>query len=249
MQESLNQPKVALITGAARRVGAAIACRLHRAGWNVVLHCHASKQEALDLAAKLNAARAHSAVVCEALLGKPATAAKLVAEAVAAWGRLDALVNNASRFYPTPVGQTEESAWDDLFDSNVKAPYFLAEAAVLPLNQTEGVIINIVDTHSEFPLGGYGVYCLTKAALAMMTRVLAKELAPRIRVNGVSPGSVVWPEGENTLSSEAKDKIINGTLLKRHGSAEEIAGAVHYFVCEAPFVTGQILAVDGGRHI
>lgn len=243
-----NQPnKVALITGAARRVGAAIARHLHRAGFQVVLHYRHSQAEAAALCAELNHIRPHSAATVCADLTAPGAAELMIKDALVAFGRLDVLVNNASQFYKTAVGSTTEKAFDDLMSANMKAPYFITQAASEALKAAEGSVINIIDIHGQRPLRDYAVYSMSKAALWMMTQALAKELAPNVRVNGVAPGAIAWPEGENALSSDVKDKIINETLLKRHGSAEDIASAVVYLAAGAPYVTGQVLVVDGGR--
>lgn len=239
--------KVALVTGAARRVGATIARHLHAAGFCVVVHYRVSQSEAEALCAELNQARPNSCISVGADLTLPGAGSALVNAALAAFGRLDVLVNNASQFYKTAVGSTTEPDFDNLMAANVKGPYFLTQAATQALRASEGVVINIIDIHGQRPLRDYPVYSMSKAALGMMTQALAKELAPHIRVNGVAPGAIAWPEGENALSSTLKDKIIDGTLLKRHGSAEDIAKAVHYLAENAPYVTGQVIVVDGGR--
>lgn len=249
MQNSVVPQKVALITGAARRIGAEIARHLHEASFAVVIHYHESEAEARALCEQLNATRPGSAQAVQALLGSAASATALIQAAVQAFGRLDAVVNNASRFYRTHLGETTEAAFDDLLASNLKAPYFIAEAALPHLRATQGCIVNIADIHGEIPLRDYGVYSITKAGLGMATKVLAQAGAPDVRVNAVSPGSMMWPEGENALSSEAKDKIISKTLLQRHGTPLDIARAVRYLVVDAPFVTGQVLSVDGGRYL
>lgn len=249
MQNSTVPQKVALITGAARRIGAAIAHELHDASFAVVIHYHHSQAEAEVLCEQLNAKRPGSAETLQAELGSAASAAAVVQGAIQAFGRLDAVVNNASRFYRTEGGHTTEAAFDDLIASNLKAPYFIAEAALPYLSETEGCVVNIGDIHGEVPLRDYAAYSISKAGLLMATKVQAQAFAPRVRVNAVSPGSMMWPEGENALSSEAKDKIISKTLLQRHGTPRDIARAVRYLVQEAPFVTGQVLAVDGGRYL
>ena len=245
MQNQEN--KVALVTGAARRLGAVMARHLHRAGFQVVLHYRRSEAEAAALCAELNEARPDSCVRVCADLVMPEAGLQLVNAALAAFGRLDVLVNNASQFYKTAVGNTTPQAFDDLMTANVKAPYFIAQAASAALKASKGSVINIIDIHGQRPLRDYAVYSMSKAALWMMTQALAKELAPEVRVNGVAPGAVAWPEGENALSSDVKDKIMSETLLKRHGSAEDIASAVVYLAASAPYVTGQVLVVDGGR--
>lgn len=239
--------KVALVTGAARRIGAEIARTLHHAGLNIVLHYHSSGEEAKLLCEQFNQVREHSAVAIRAELQEVDSINALMAQAGKAWGRLDVLVNNASRFYKTPVGKITEFAWDDLMNSNLKAPFFLSQAAAPLLADAQGCIINITDIHADTPLRDYSIYCISKSGLVMMTKVLAKELGPRVRVNAIAPGSVMWPEGENTLSEENKLKIVRGTALHRLGHPEDIARAVLFFVCDADYITGQVLVVDGGR--
>ena len=239
--------KVALITGGAKRIGAEIVRMLHEQGMNVVIHYNISGNEALALCEQLNKLRAHSATVIRADLTVPESDKVLVQQAAKEWGRLDVLVNNAARFYRTTITSVTEYAWDDLMASNLKAPFFLAQAAAPFLAAHEGLIVNITDIHAERPLHDYSVYCISKSGLLMMTKVLAKELGPKIRVNAVAPGSVEWPEGENSLSEEAKQMIISRTVLKREGCANDIARAVLFFVRDADYITGQVLNVDGGR--
>lgn len=238
-----------LVTGAARRIGAAIVRRVHAAGANVVLHCHRSREEATRLAAELEATRAHSChVIAHDLLdvdGLPA----FVERAAAAFGRLDALVNNASSFHPTPIGRVSPRDWDDLIGTNLRAPLFLAQAAAPMLRRSRGAIVNIVDIHAERPLRDFVVYSVAKAGLAGLTRSLALELAPEIRVNGVAPGSILWPDSGAHFPPAEQQRIVARTPLGRVGGPEDIAGAVKYLLFDAPFVTGQVLAVDGGRNI
>ncbi len=236
-----------LITGAGKRVGAAIARHLHAAGANVVIHYRNSATEAASLASRLNDSRPQSAVTLAGDLLATASLPDLVQRAAAAFGRLDVLVNNASSFYPTPLGTITETEWNDLFGTNLKAPLFLAQAAIPYLKTTRGLILNLVDIHSQRPLPEHTVYCAAKAGLAMLTRALARELGPDIRVNGIAPGPILWPEGG--LDSALQDKIISRTALRRAGSPDDIGKAVLFFVKDAPYVTGQILAVDGGRSI
>lgn len=242
----LAQGKVILVTGGARRVGACIARTLHQAGARLALHCRHSVAEAQHLADELNAARAGSAAVFQADLLNVDALPQLVQAVVAHYGCLDALVNNASSFFPTPVGNTDLAAWDDLMGSNLRAPYFLMQAASGPLADTAGAVVNIVDIHAERPLPGYPVYSAAKAGLLGLTRAMAIELSPRVRVNGVAPGAVMWPEDDQFPDAE-RTAIIDHTLLKRAGRPEDIAGAVRFLLLDAPYVTGQILAVDGGR--
>ena len=239
--------KVALITGAARRVGAATARHLHQRGMNVIVHYRNSKQEAENLVNELNALRSSSAVALQADLTQIQKLDTLIVNANECFGRLDVLVNNASEFYPTPIGTATEMQWNDLIDSNLKAPFFLAQAAIPFLTKVNGCIVNIVDIHSERPKKEYSVYCIAKAGLALMTKALAKELGSKMRVNGVSPGTVAWPEGKNAVDQEMKQKIIDNTLLKRSGAPEDIAKAVYFLINDANYITGQIISVDGGR--
>ena len=240
--------KAYLITGAARRVGAAIARRLHASGGSVLIHYGRSRAEAEALAAELNSTRPRSAHAHGLDLSGIDGLKSLVGAAVEAFGRLDGLVNNASGFYPTPLGSITGSQWDELMASNLKAPMFLSQAAAPELKKTHGAIVNIVDIHADRPLKGYVVYTIAKAGLAAMTRSLAMELAPDVRVNGVSPGAIAWPE-DGQFPPEVRKHIIDDTLLKRLGDPEDIARAVHFLAAGAPYVTGQILAVDGGRSV
>ncbi len=239
--------KTVLITGAARRVGAAIARTLHAAGANLVVHYRKSATDAEALVASLNSLRAGSAATVQAdLLDLPRLPA-LVEFAVRTFGGLDVLVNNASTFYPTPVGEITPKAWDDLMGSNLKAPLFLSQAAAPALRNSKGLIINLVDIHALRPLRHYTLYCSAKAGLHMLTRSLAKELGPEIRVNGISPGPVLWPESGGDEAE--RRKIIQRTILQRMGTPEDIARTALFFAGHAPFITGQILAVDGGRSV
>ncbi len=242
-------PKVALITGAARRIGGEIAKHLHAAGINVVLHYHTSKTAAEQLCAFLNDQRSHSAVTLQADLADFAQLKPLVRHAAQEWGGLDVLVNNASRFYKTPIAKTTAATWDDLLHSNLRAPYFLSQAAADFLLKRQGCIVNIADVHAERPMQDYSVYCIAKAGVVMLTKALAKELGPVIRVNAVAPGTVMLPEGENELSEELKQKIISKTALRHYGTPEDVAKAVLFLVRDADYVTGEVLAVDGGRSL
>jgi len=239
--------KTVLITGGARRVGAAIARMLHGAGANLVIHYRKSATEAASLADELNAARAQSTVIFQADLLDLGNLPALVEFAVRNFGSLDVLVNNASTFYPTKIGEITPKAWDDLMGSNLKAPLFLSQAAAPALKKSGGLIINLVDIHALRPLRDYTVYCCAKAGLHMLTRSLAKELGPEIRVNGISPGPVMWPEHGGDESARAK--IIQRTILQKMGTPEDIARTALFFAASAPFITGQILAVDGGRSV
>jgi pteridine reductase len=242
----MNSP-VVLITGAARRVGAEIARTLHAAGASLVLHYRASAVEAERLAADLNARREKSALALRHDLLDIDGLARMVEAAVAHFGRLDALVNNASSFFPTPVGRIDTAAWDDLIGSNLKGPLFLSQAAAPQLVKTHGCIVNITDIHAERPLKGYPLYCAAKAGLLGLTRALALELGPAVRVNAVAPGAIEWPENATDFPPEEQAAIIEHTLLKRVGSPGDIARTVKFLILDAPYITGQVINVDGGR--
>jgi len=246
-QTTVLAGKTALVTGGARRIGAAIVRVLHGAGANVVVHYRSSGEDAERLAAELDARRPGSVRLTECDLLDVTQHAGLVAAAVQAFGALDILVNNASTFYPTPVGDIDETQWDDLVGTNLKAPLFLAQAAASALHARGGLIINLADIHGMRPLRRYVVYSLAKAGVIMLTRSLARELGPHVRVNAVAPGPVLWPE--DGLEPALQARILERTALKRPGSALDVARACLYFAADAPYVTGQILAVDGGRSI
>ncbi|MGH8141533.1 MAG: pteridine reductase [Steroidobacteraceae bacterium] len=239
--------QTALVTGGARRVGAAIVRALHAAGANVVIHYHRSAAEASALAAQLERIRRGSAVVAMADLLDLATLPRLSAAATERFGALHLLVNNASSFYPTPLGQMTAAQWEDLFGTNLRAPLFLAQAAADALRRSRGSIVNIVDIHGQRPLRDHAIYCTAKAGLIMLTRALARELAPEVRVNAIAPGTILWPE--HGMDEPLRQHILEQTPLRRQGSPQDIARAVLFFSASAPFVTGQILAVDGGRSI
>ncbi len=239
--------RVALITGGARRIGAAIAEALHRAGFNVVVHFRTSKQAALALRQRLEAWRPDSVRLVHAELSSVNAVESLVAEAVGSWGRLDVVVNNASAFYPTPLGETSEAQWEELLASNLKAPFFLSQAAFPQLRRWNGCIVNLTDVYGLRPRPGYPVYSVAKAGLAALTRSLALEMAPDVRVNAVAPGAILWPE--QGISADDRRALIKAIPLRRMGREEDITRAVRYLVCDAPYVTGQIIAVDGGRSL
>jgi pteridine reductase len=246
MTESLAG-RCALITGGARRLGAAIARRLHSGGANVLIHYRDSEPDATALVAELNTVRAKSAAKVKAELLAPIAPRALVSAAKDAFGRLDILVNNASSFFPVPMGQIESSHWEELVGSNLRAPLFICQQAAPDLAQHEGCIVNIVDIHAERPLKGYPVYSIAKSGLAAMTRSLAIELAPRVRVNGVAPGAIAWPE-DGQFDPAERERVVATTPLARIGGPGDIAQAVH-FLAIATYITGQIIAVDGGRSI
>jgi pteridine reductase len=237
----------ALITGSGRRIGAAIAGRLHEAGANIAVHYLKSSAPADEVVARFNAARRQSAFAIGADLRSNAAVARLVEQVVARAGRLDVLVNNASSFYPTRLESVTEADWSDLIDSNLKAPLFLSQAALPHLRASRGTIVNMIDIHARRPLRHHHVYGAAKAGLAMLTRSLARDLAPEIRVNGVAPGAILWPE--DGMTEPVKQSIIRQIPLGRAGEPDDIARAVLFLVRDAPYVTGQIIAVDGGRSI
>ena len=239
--------QTALVTGGARRIGAEIVRVLHGAGANVAIHCHRSGKEAEALCAELAALRPGSAAVFGADLLDITTLAPLVSAVVARFQGLQLLVNNASTFYPTPFGSVTLPAWNDLMGTNLQAPLFLSQAAAPELKRRGGLIVNIIDIHGLRALPDYMVYSTAKAALMHLTRALARELAPEVRVNGIAPGPVLWPEAG--LAAELQQEIIARTPLGRTGSPADVARAVRFFATEAPFVTGQILAVDGSRSL
>jgi len=247
MAENNLQGKTVLITGGAKRVGAAICRLLHHEGVNLMIHYRSSMDEARSLASELNAVRPESAALVQADLLNIATLPKLVHETIKVFGKLDVLVNNASSFYPTAVGEINDAAWLDLIGTNLKAPLFLSQAAAPELKKNLGCIVNITDIHAERPMKSYVVYSIGKAGLVSLTKSLARELGPEVRVNAVSPGPIMWPEDDPNFDEVSRQRIISHTILKRTGGAEDIAKAVRFLIKDAPYVTGQILAVDGGR--
>ncbi len=247
-KNSTDTIRVALITGAAKRIGADIAETLHEAGMNIVLHYHTSEHEASSLCDKLNKKRPNSAAILQADLMNIPHLKKLAHQAAEQWGHLDVLVNNAARFYRTPIHDVTESQWDELMTANLKAAFFLAQAAAPYLAKRQGCIVNIADVHGERPMQDYAVYCISKAGLLMMTKSLAKELGPDVRVNAVSP-TMISPEGKNAVSDAVKKKVIERIALGRLGEGKDIAKAVLFLVASAEYVTGQVIAVDGGRSL
>lgn len=238
--------KTVLITGAARRIGAAVARDLHGRDMDVIIHYHRSADEALALAHELNARRPGSAQLLQADLNDITAASSIIEEAAGFFGRLDVLVNNASSFYPTPVAQATPGQWDDLFNTNLKAPFFLAQQAFVHLRASGGCIINLADIHAQQPLRGYALYSTAKAGLIMLTRALAREFGPAVRVNAVSPGAILWPEH---LGQAARDKILSRTALKRSGEPRDVAEAINFLINHADYITGQVLVLDGGRSL
>jgi len=246
MPES-NNNKVVLITGAARRIGAETARVLHANGMNIVIHYRKTRTEALALQTELNNNRSGSVIIVQADLSKPKGITPLIKQCNETFGRLDILINNASSFYPTPIGSVTEEQWDDLMSSNLKAPFFLSQAAAPTLKKHKGCIINITDIHADRPLKEHPVYCMAKSGLVMMTKSLARELGPEIRVNAVAPGAIMWPE--NNLDELTKQRILSRTTLKREGTPRDIANTILFLITQAPYITGQIMTIDGGRSL
>jgi len=242
--------QVALVTGGARRIGAAIVRRLHAEGFDIALHFHASSAEATALAGELESRRRGSTLLLQTELSDFDRLPELIAATIGRFGRLDALVNNASAFFPTALGESTPAQWDALFAANARAPFFLSQAAAPHLRATRGAIVNLTDIYGERPLRAHAIYGMSKAALLQMTRALALELAPDVRVNAVSPGAILWPEASGTGAGKddaAKQAMLARTPLGRTGTPEEIAGAVRWLLCEATYTTGQVIRVDGGR--
>ena len=237
--------KTALVTGGAKRIGASTSRLLHEAGYNIIIHYRRSQQSANELADELNAARPYSAKIIQADLNDETIYKQLIQQSFQCWNRLDVLVNNASSFYPTPVGSITLEDWDKLINSNMKAPLFLAQAAAPHLKQTQGNIINMIDVHGQRPMKDHAVYCAAKAGLSMITQSLAKDLGPDIRVNGVAPGAILWPD--NDMPENMKKLILERTALKRPGQPIDIAKTILFLARDADYITGQIIAVDGGR--
>lgn len=241
-----DKAPVALVTGAAKRIGATIARRLHANGYRVVVHYSSSYEEAYSLVNKLNHSRPNSAISLQGNLCDSSHINAIAERSVEAWGRLDVLVNNASSFYPTPMGEITEDDWSSLVGSNTKGPLFLSQALVPALKQTGGCIINMVDMHLDRPLPKHSVYLLAKAGLASLTRSMAIELAPQVRINGIAPGAILWPERD--MDELAKQRLIDSVPLQQLGSPEDIADALSFLV-SASYITGQIIYVDGGRSL
>jgi len=242
------QGRIVLITGGAKRVGAAICRRLHAAGASLMLHYRRSAGEARLLQAELNHVRADSVALIQADLLDLNKLPAIIDRTLQKFGRLDALVNNASSFFPTPVGDITPQAWDDLIGTNLRAPLFLAQAAAPALRKTQGAIVNIADIHAERPLKNFVVYSVAKAGLIAVTRSLARELAPEVRVNAIAPGPILWPD-DSSFDELSRQRIVSHTPLKREGDPDDIAKAVYYLIAEATYVTGDTISVDGGRHI
>ncbi|WP_339779455.1 pteridine reductase [uncultured Marinobacter sp.] len=243
-----NTP-VALITGSAHRLGARTAQLLHEQGWNLVIHYRSRDKQAKNLAEAMNHQRENSTIALQADLSEMADIKRLGQEATAHWGRLDALVNNASVFYPNPTAQVTEGDWNSIMHTNLKAPFFLLQACLPALRESTGSVVNLIDIYSEKPLAEHPLYCASKAGLAALTRSWAKDLAPEVRVNGVSPGAILWPEGDAAVNTDYQNKILAKTPLNRTGTPDDIARTIVFLLTDAPFITGQIVAVDGGRSL
>ena len=240
---------VALITGSARRIGAEIARLFHNNGFDVALHYNSSSHEALALETELNETRPNSAKTFQAQL-TDINAVKKMGQEVLSWkNQLDVLINNASSFYPTPLEEANEEHWNNLIGSNLKAPYFLCQTVALALQKSRGSIVTIADIYARNPLKGYSIYCIAKAGNAMLTKSLAKELAPNVRVNGIAPGVILWPNTDDQMSEATKQQVIDKVPLKRTGSPEDIANAAYFLATSANYVTGQIISVDGGSSL
>ena len=245
----MDMNKVVLITGGAKRVGAAICRVLHAQGYNLMVHYRSSGLDARALQAELNLQRANSVAIIQGDLLNVAILPSIVAETVNQFGQLDVLINNASTYYPTEIGKIDEANWLDLIGTNLKAPLFLAQAAAVELKKTQGVMINITDNHVDRPKKNYVVYSIAKAGLVTLTKSLAQELSPDVRVNAVAPGPVLWPEDNPQFDEVYRQRVISQTLLKQIGTPQDIAKAVKFLVADAPFITGHVLAVDGGRSL
>jgi len=237
--------KVALVTGSARRIGAMTVQALHQAGATVVVHYRNSVKDAEELAAKLNSIRPDSCYLQQAELSDISQLSKMIDDIIRQAGRLDILINNASTFFATPLGEITEEHWDNLMGSNLKAPLFLSQAAAPELMKNHGCIVNMVDIHGIRPLKEHSVYSSAKAGLLLLTQSLARELGPNVRVNGVAPGAILWPENESGTNEQSA--ILKKTCLKREGSPEDITKAILFLVCDADYITGHVIPVDGGR--
>jgi pteridine reductase len=249
MPDSKANSRVVLITGAGKRVGAAIAQHCHQQGMRLAIHYRESAQQASILCDSFNQQRQDSAIALGADLRDTDHLEGLIAEIINKWGRLDVLINNASSFYPMPLVKITSSVWDDVMASNLKAPFFLSQVAIPYLKQQKGCIINLVDIQAQRPLKNYSVYCIAKAGLVMLTKSLAKELGPEIRVNAIAPGIVLWPDDETEFNEALREKIVARNALKRAGTPQDIAKTAVFLINHADFITGQVIAVDGGRSL
>ena len=246
---AVSEPAVALVTGGAQRIGAEICRRLHARGYRIIIHYRHSSAAACKLRDELNGQRPDSTVTLAADLLALADVQALAEQALGIWQRVDVLINNASGFYPTPIGEVTEADWDALMGSNLKGPFFLSQALAPALGKNSGCIINLVDIYSKNPLPSHSIYCMAKAGVAMMTQSLALDLAPAVRVNGISPGNILWPDHASAYWEQEKQAVAERVPLRREGEAGDIAKTVVFLVADAPYITGQILAVDGGRSL
>ncbi len=240
---------VALVTGSAHRLGARTVELLHERGWNLGIHYRTRQAQAQALAERLNDVRPGSAICLQADLTRTDDVHRLGKEAIAHWGHLEGLVNNASVFYPTPTGEALHDDWDRIMHTNLKAPFFLVQTCLTALRNSKGSVINLIDIYSEKPLSNHPLYCASKAGLAALTRSWAKDLAPDVRVNGVSPGAILWPESNGAIDKSYQKAIVEKTPLATTGNPDDIARTVVFLMCDAPFITGQIISVDGGRSL
>lgn len=247
MPDFKAKTKVVLITGAAKRVGASIAQLCHQQGMRLAIHYRESAQHASTLCERFNQQRPHSAIALAADLRNFDTLEHLISQVIDEWGQLDVLINNASSFYPMPLAKVTPGTWEDVIASNLKAPFFLSQLASPYLKKQQGCIINLVDIQAQRPLKNYSVYCIAKAGLVMLTKSLAKELGPEIRVNAIAPGIVLWPDDETEIKEALREKIIARNALKRAGTPQDIANSAIFLINYANFITGQIITVDGGR--
>jgi pteridine reductase len=246
----MSNSKVVLITGAAKRVGATVARYLHAQGMRLAIHYHHSAKEADNLCAELNSTRPHSAIAWQGDLNDTQRLPQLISYVIDTWGQLDVLINNASSFYSTPLKSVTEEQWHDLLGTNLKATFFLAQAAIPYLTKQQGCMVNMLDIQASNPLPSYPVYCIAKAGLTMLTKSLAKELGPQqVRVNGIAPGVVLWPDDQNEFDTSTREKIIARTALKRAGTPQDIAKTIAFLIQDANYITGQIISVDGGRSL
>jgi pteridine reductase len=245
-----SSASVALITGSSQRIGAAVARHLHAQGYNIVIHCHRSVAQAEAICAQLNTQREDSCRWLAADLNQHDEVMKLAEFALACWSRMDVLINNASSYFPTPLGSATDSQWNELFGSNLKAPFFLTQALVPALKKSQGVIINMCDVHAIRPQLNHTVYCAAKAGLIMLTQALAKDLAPLVRVNGIAPGAILWPSSAapsaEKVTPQQAEKLA-AIPLEKMGEPNDIVKAIWFLIHDAPYITGQILPIDGGR--
>ena len=244
----MNKKKqIAIVTGGAKRIGASISRRLHKANIDLIIHYKTSEKEAISLRDELNKQRKNSASLIKADLLDPKSYSKIINETIKIYGQLNFLINNASTYYPTNINQIDQLNWDNLIGSNLKAPLFLCKEAAPFLKKNNGSIINITDAHITKPKENYIIYSIAKAGLTNLTKSLAQELGPEIRVNAVAPGPVLWPENSNEFNNSYRKKVISQTMLKKVGEPDDVAKAVEFLLLNSNFITSHILNVDGGR--